>query len=61
MAEPVKYMTIISDMLTLYQKELIKIFKKCIILTHFRSALGHSIIPAALRAQVPTNEGNLGQ
>jgi hypothetical protein len=29
MAEPVKYLKIVSDLFHLYQKELIRLFKKC--------------------------------
>ena len=29
MAEPVKYLTLVGDLLALYQKELLRLFKRC--------------------------------
>lgn len=29
MAEPVKYIKVVGDMLSIYQKELLRLYKKC--------------------------------
>lgn len=33
MAEPTKYLKVVADLLALYQKELLRLFKKCICLS----------------------------